>query len=446
MALTSITDAKTRKFLTQNGVKERKTLNCTRIKGFHLIKLAHGGSWRYRYRDALGKVRTVTIGRYPAFKPEVAAQKALDLLTSGTDVLQERHTHRQRAISKQAMAKARAIETYLEGDYAAYQSRKKSGKQTLAMIRRSFSDFLERDMSTLNADDIKAWQKKEEAQGLRHKTIERHYSALTTMLYRAADVGLIESNPLAKVRLEAATDAERARLTSAEYRAKRRMLTPDEIAKLYKGLGAFAEEIRAQRRSSRKHGKPYLPDLDAVPFPHWFIPFCHLALHTGLRTGDLISLTWLELNINFKRLDKVPEKTRHHAAPAIVRMQLPPQIMGIMRAWWEQQGKPTEGYVFTSRRTGGCFTKGAHKKPWAHVKKLGGLDDDLVFYSLRHHFISALVSQGVPMLTVARLAGHKSTAMIEQHYGHLSPTQASDALQALSNSLVSNDKSKGAMA
>ena len=39
-----------------------------------------------------------------------------------------------------------------------------------------------------------------------------------------------------------------------------------------------------------------------------------------------------------------------------------------------------------------------------------------------------MVAGGVPMFTVARLAGHKSVKMIEQHYGHLAPNAAIDAL------------------
>jgi len=43
-----------------------------------------------------------------------------------------------------------------------------------------------------------------------------------------------------------------------------------------------------------------------------------------------------------------------------------------------------------------------------------------------------MVSKGVPLFTVARLAGHKSTKMIEQHYGHLSPNAGRDALALIS--------------
>jgi integrase len=73
--------------------------------------------------------------------------------------------------------------------------------------------------------------------------------------------------------------------------------------------------------------------------------------------------------------------------------------------------------------------KNAHDKPWRRVKKVSGLPADLTLYALRHHFISSLVARGVPLFAVARLAGHKSVAMIENHYGHLCPDAAKDILR-----------------
>ena len=42
----------------------------------------------------------------------------------------------------------------------------------------------------------------------------------------------------------------------------------DEQAAILRGLELLAEETRAQRRNSRAHGKPDLPDFDNMPHPH----------------------------------------------------------------------------------------------------------------------------------------------------------------------------------
>src|SRR5437867_429533 len=43
----------------------------------------------------------------------------------------------------------------------------------------------------------------------------------------------------------------------------------------------------------------------------------------------------------------------------------------------------------------------------------------VVAYSYRHTFATDGLVNGVPIATVAELLGHTSTAMIEEHYGHL---------------------------
>ena len=422
----SITDDAARKFI--KDAPERGTLWCDKQTGLHLLKTKTGGSWRYRYTDATGKRRTATVGRYPAMKPQQAAETVMAWRSDDADPLKEKADKREAALTAEQQAEARNFRSYLEGPFTRYQARRSAGEETLAIIRNNFADWMDRDMATLARADVVAWQSRREGEGRAHATLKRAYGAVKTMLNQAVRDGVLEEHPLRHVPLEKPVETERSRELEARREATRRLLSDEELAGFHSGLDAFSDEIRAQRRSSRAHGKPELPDLDAVAYPHWFIPFANLSLFTGLRPGDLYTLTWTELNANFGRLVKTPQKTRHHPNPIRVEMDLPPQALEVVRAWWEQQGKPTDGLVFPSPITGRRMDKKAHDKPWRRVKRLGGLPDDLTFYSLRHHFISTLVSAGVPLLTVAQLAGHKSASMIESHYGHLCPTAARDIM------------------
>src|SRR5690606_13771171 len=130
--------------------------------------------------------------------------------------------------------------------------------------------------------------------------------------------------------------------------------------------------------------------------------------------------------------------------PARVVMDMTDDLYRVMRDWWEQQGKPETGLVFPSPITGARMDKKAHGRPWTRVKRLGDLPPSLSFYALRHHFISTLVASGVPLLTVARLVGHKSAAMIESHYGHLCPNAAADALAVFSKAVAKQGGAKEA--
>lgn len=427
---TSISDTTARKFLKEAG--DRATLWCDKITGFHLLKTKTGGSWRYRYSDALGKRRTATIGRFSSMKPQQAAEKAMTWRNDDADVMAEKADRKAQAVTDQQRAANRTLQAYLDGPYTRYQQRRKAGDATLAVLHSNFADLLERDLASLSRADIQAWQTKREKEGRAHSTLKRAYGALRTMLRQAIVDDVIHDNPLEHVALEKPIDNDRAAELRKKREATRRLLSKDELTAFHSGLDLFADELRQARRNSRKHGKPHLADLDNVAFPNWFIPFAKLSLYTGLRPGDLYTLTWHgELNPSFGRLTKTPEKTKHHGEDkaARIEMDLPPEALTVVKAWWKQCGKPDSGLVFPSPVTGKRMDKNAHDKPWKRVKKLGGLPDDLTLYALRHHFISSLVAAGVPLFAVARLAGHKSVAMIENHYGHLCPDAAKDILR-----------------
>jgi integrase len=442
---TSISDAQAREFVRTKPDRAVKT--CKKITGFQLMKVGEGASWRYRYTDESGKRRIVTVGNYPTMKADEAAQKAMAWRNQRSDPLAEARKRRVAARSAEQISASRTLRVYLDGLYTEYQARKKhNGKHTLDMIRANFANLLDRDMAMIGAADIRAWQTTREKDGLANTTLQRAYGALRTLLRHAVkEDKVLDSNPIADLKLRAPTAEETARANSADARAHRRMLTVDELAGLNKGIHLFAEELCEQRRSSRKHGRAYLPDLDLLTYPHWFIPFFHLGMHTGMRPGDLYTLTWQELNLNFRRLVKMPEKTLHHRNPAKLDLPVTDALYSVMAPWHAQQGHPAVGLVFpsTSKKkkaadkegNGKPFGKQAHDAPWARVIALGGVDPNLHFYSLRHHFISALVAKGAPLLAVAKLVGHKSTAMIEKHYGHLAKNAAADLMQTFSEAL-----------
>lgn len=429
--LTSITDNKAAKF--DRTASERDTIWCDQLTGLHLIKLKKGCTWRYRYRDATGKRRTATIAKLAEKKPHDAARIVLDWLDEEADPLAERKEARQQALTAAEEAERRTMIHYLEGSYRDRMKKwgEANARNTEQRLKNHFGLFLERDLATLTRNDVWQWQERTAGKGRAHSTIQRTYGALKTMLNKAVEDGILDANPLDGVSLKEPEEADtkRERRTEEERKNERRMLTDDELSRVASGLDAFGAEIREERRNSRAHGKSYLPDLDAVNHPHWFIPMAYLAMGTGLRPGDLRTVRWGELSLRFGEpcLEKETEKSqaarRRGKRPAVVNIPLSEQLTRIMREWWEDQGKPDSGLVFPSPRTGRELDRQATRKPWKRVKELGGLPAGLDFYCFRHHFISALLAQRTPIFEVARLAGHKSVSMIEGHYGHQCPDQ-----------------------
>ncbi|HSH49530.1 MAG TPA: hypothetical protein VK991_13195 [Halomonas sp.] len=60
----------------------------------------------------------------------------------------------------------------------------------------------------------------------------------------------------------------------------------------------------------------------------------------------------------------------------------------MLKRWRQQQGMPKTGLVSPSGGSDKRMSGTAIQKPWAAVRKLAGLPDDLVLYSLRHNFAS----------------------------------------------------------
>lgn len=445
---TSITEAAAATFITDNP--ERATMFCKDLPGFYLIKLKHGGAWRYRYQSITGARRTATIGKYPQMLPNAAAKIARGWRDDYTDPLKDAEHRQATKLSEHAAAELRTLGSYIDGGYAAhmatweeYLSRSNTGR-----LKGHFAHLLSRDMATLCKADIDAWAISHRGK-LAHTTLRRNWASLRALLNTAVADGLLEANPLAGYKsLPSATAEERSREADDPGRQKRRALTDAEITAILEGLDSFADEIRAERRSSRAHGKEYLTDLDNVRYPHWFIPFCLLALHTGLAPSDLRSMTWEHLNVTFGQIRKARHKTVHllrkpNGRPAQMTIRLNDDIQEVMRAWQSDCMQVTgitespTNLVFPPKRPGATQRDAkSHMRHWARVKALAGLDDDLLdFYSLRHNFISRLVMAGVPLLTVAQLVGHKSATMIERHYAHLCPEQAGRAMNIIADQI-----------
>ena len=442
--LSSISEAEADNFLKDDGTPQRSILGCEYIKGFHLLKLAKGGTWRYRYTDPTGKRKVVSVGSFPAMKPEEAAEIVAPWSRDPLADPAREYEEKKRRRNQEDEARAnRTLGAYLEGRYSKFMEAWPPRSATLnrQRIEKHFSHLLDLPMDEIGHHHIEQWQQELEKKGRAHSTVQRVYTSLKALLRQAVAHKIITHDPLSGFTLEdpSYTEQKAAQHRNAELQTKRRLLTDDEVLALHRGLDALAETVRQRRRNSREHGKAHLPDLDSVAYPHWFQPFCLVALHTGLRPGDIYTLTWQELNINFGVLNKVTGKSarsiRKGKGGTVVEMRLNKRIHAILKDWHEQNGKPDAGLVFPSPITGKQLALTAHHRPWETVKELGELPKELDFYCLRHHFVSALVKQGLPLLAVAKLTGHKSTDMIQKHYGHHCPEQAALAVDVLAQNL-----------
>ena len=370
----------------------------------------------------MGRKRRITIGRWPAWSVQAARERGAHLLRivqTGDDPLEEIQAKREAA--------SNTLGKYLADEYTDVQRHRKSGDQTLAMIRRSFGAILNKPLTSITKSDIKTWRARREADGLKFQTIKRHFDALQALLNHAAKNGAIEANPLHGLKLDRPASTEQEQLDRV---TARKMLDEAEVEALFSGLDAFNEHKRGQRRRSRAHGKTHLPDLDDVPFAHFAVPWLRLAYFTGFRPGDLFGLRWEHVELSKARIRKVIEKTADHRPEPRI-FPLSPAAVDTLRGWWKQCGKPSTGYVFKSERTGGRMDKHAMQKPWKQIKSLGSLPDEVDIYSLRHNFASQLIRAGTDLFTVSKLMAHTDIQTTIDNYAHLAPDHAAQAVTSL---------------
>ena len=91
-----------------------------------------------------GRKRRITIGRWPAWSVQAGRERAAKLLRdaqTGDDPLEQRQAARA--------AQSNTLGKYLDNEYADHQRHKKSGDQTLAMIRRSFRRLLSKPLPAI---------------------------------------------------------------------------------------------------------------------------------------------------------------------------------------------------------------------------------------------------------------------------------------------------------
>jgi integrase len=384
------------------------------IDGLHLKRNAKSVSWILSYRNEAGKQRFPTIGRFPAITLTQARLKAKDILANamnGIDYVQQKQQTKAERLN--------TAQNYLDEIYRHKLSKQATGHETMLYFDRYFTEWMDKPMGELTAKDVTKWQAKMIKNEKAFATMVRALGVFKALLNDAVKKGYLTANPIDKAQLDRIAESTEDALARQK---KRRALTTEEMKQVFAGVERYQEKKRLERRNSRLHGKGHLPDLDAIEFVDHVKPITLFAFYTGFRPSDIFSLHWEHVNINpfGSNIHKVIEKTKHKV-PEPRTFPISQKVVDLLQAWRSQQGNPKTGLVFPSPVTGNQLGKKAMQTPWKHIRSLGGLPDELDFYSLRHNFISQLVAQGHDLMSIAALAGHSDIKMLIDHYGHLQP-------------------------
>ncbi|OLB66012.1 MAG: hypothetical protein AUH96_08485, partial [Nitrospirae bacterium 13_2_20CM_2_61_4] len=252
---------------------------------------------------------------------------------------------------------------YLEREGALLKSIRTERNRVLAWAR----EFGSRPLGQITRTEIEAWRREKMA-SCRPATINRDLSRLRHMLNLAVEWELLEESSMQGIKF------------LRENNARTRYLSLEECQRLI--ASCIAPHIRA---------------------------LVGVALHSGMRLGEILNLRWYDLDFASGFIlvrDSKNGESRHVPMDAT--------LSALFRAYPHRLGTDL---VFSSSRGGRIVDV---RTGFLNSCKRVGLTD-LHFHDLRHTFASQFVMAGGDLYILKEILGHKSLAMTTR-YSHLSPT------------------------
>jgi integrase len=248
-------------------------------------------------------------------------------------------------------------------------------KRDLSMLRQLNNEFEKKsiqEITTWQIEKYKARRKEE----IRPASVNRELALLKHMYSKAIEWGKCKESPAKKVKL-------------LKGEVKRvRFLMPDEIQRL---LSNCADHLK---------------------------PIVTVALHTGMRKGELLGLKWDQVNFDQGIISLLD--TKNHE-----RRDLP--MNETIKATLSELEKEKKGPSVFCKEDGETFAN--VRRSFETALKKSGIKD-FRFHDLRHTFASNLVMEGVDIMTVKELMGHKDLSMTLR-YSHLAPNHKAKAINIL---------------
>lgn len=373
------------------------------------VRVQPSGRKLYELRYGPRQSKSIILGRHPGLTLSAAREAARRVLVEIAE-----HGAPQEVINQQArLARSEGRKIVSLNDLIEHRLQdhltvhNKSAASTLARLRATWVTLLDKPMSDITVDEVQAHTTARRRAGVKVGTANRDLVALKSALSKAVEWGLIES--LAKVKPAKDKHSGVVRYLGSVDDGEERRLR-DELAK----RDREAIEARARTIAGGRAQHTAVKPLPEDGFADHLTPMVLIAMNTGLRRGELTSLTWAD--VDFKRR-QVTVQAGYSKSGTARHVPLNSEALAALVRWKRQS---TEGRVFAI---------GSVKSAWSSLMANAGIRG-FRFHDLRHHFASKLVQAGVPLNTVRHLLGHADLSMTLR-YAHLAPSDAANAVQKL---------------
>ena len=165
-----------------------------------------------------------------------------------------------------------------------------------------------------------------------------------------------------------------------------------------------------------------------------------LAIHCGLREGELLALRWEDVDLEAVRPAVLVRRTltrgeegRGWVVGASTKSGKGRRVRLTRRAVTAAGLWQDRGLVFAGE-TGSLFNpSNLRNRSLKRIKARSGVREDLRFHDLRHTCATLLLSEGVNAKVVSEMLGHASITITLNIYSHVLPDMqdsAADAMEA----------------
>jgi integrase len=178
-----------------------------------------------------------------------------------------------------------------------------------------------------------------------------------------------------------------------------------------------------------------------------------LAVHTGMRQGEMLALRWQDVDLENAVLSVRRTLTRSggkvvFGEPKTKKsrrsIRLTPQAVEALRSHLDRQLRDMEilgdryqdqGLVFTTNTGAPINPSNLRQRSFAPLLKRAGLPH-MRFHDLRHTCATLLLSRGVHPKFVQELLGHATIAITLDTYSHVMPSMGDATARAMEDALA----------
>lgn len=379
----------------------------THLPGFFIRVLPSG---HMSYMVTWGRNKNATLGRVGVLTLDQARKEAGRYLTDAHEHGEPLAITQGRRGSVTPSLREFVDDTYLPW----FKAHHKGIEKTTHSLATNFETIMGQRLDAITGRDLEQLRTAWLNSGNKASTANRKMGAISGVFSRAVDWEYLPSSPLDKIKpLKVDTKGQVRYLSKDETRNLRNALEVREHRAILERDSA--NQWRAERR------KELYQDLRELTFTDHLKSMIFVSLNTGMRRGELFSLTWPMVNFQTKTITiggdtAKTSETRHIPMNA--------ETFNTLKAWKDQSG--VSPFVFPGLEGGRMEdVKSAWLKLLQEACIIG-----FRWHDMRHDFASRLVMAGVPLNTVRDLLGHTDIKMTLR-YAHLAPDIKAAAVELI---------------